>query len=82
MSPLAPYRKLVGALIGGIITGLTWVIAVNADPSDWRTWAQFALFLLPALATYFSPPNADQPAAPVAPVAPEPVPAPDLGEAT
>jgi hypothetical protein len=57
MSALSPYRKLVGTLIGGVVTGLTWVIATGADPADWQTWAQFSLFILPALATYLSPAN-------------------------
>jgi hypothetical protein len=71
MSVLSPYRKFIGTLIGAVITGLTWIIATNANPADWHTWAQFALFLLPAVATYFSPPNADAPApAPVAPPTP------------
>lgn len=65
-SRLAAYRKLIGTLIGGLITGLTWIVATDADPSDWRTWAQFALFLLVATATFFSPAN-EPPAPPPAP---------------
>lgn len=57
-SPLAPYRKAVGTLITGLIAGLTWIIGTGANPADWRTWAQFALFLLIAAGTYLSPPNA------------------------
>lgn len=71
MSPLAPYRKAIGTFIGALITGLTWVIATDADPTDWRTWAQMCLFLLVAAATFVSPANAEPAPAPIV-VAPLP----------